>query len=117
MNEELKTDELIDAALDSYPLAPLPPMFVDQVMSQIKAASPRSFVASFRLELVDVMVPGLMALLFVASWLIGGSLEASSMEEALAHSWLASPWLFLGVLLLVVEVGVGAALCIWLWGD
>jgi hypothetical protein len=54
MNE---TDRLIDAALDSYPLAPLPPRFVRRTMAAIRAGSPAFPRPKFRLEFLDVALP------------------------------------------------------------
>lgn len=62
MNE---LDPLIDAALESYPKAPLPPRFVRRTMAAIRAAHrPR-----FRLEFLDLALPGFLALF--AATLVG----------------------------------------------
>ena len=67
MMDEL--DPRIDAALESYPLAPLPPGFVrrtidtlmNQSMSQIAPAQVR-----FQLEFTDIAIPSFLALFLLA---------------------------------------------------
>lgn len=64
MNE---TDRLIDAALDSYPLVPLPPRFVQRSMAAVRAVSrPR-----FRLEFLDLALPGFVILFTSTLALLG----------------------------------------------
>jgi hypothetical protein len=54
--DDNKYEQYIDAALDSYPEAPLPPDFVQDTMRQV-ALSTR-----FRVEFVDVAVPAFIAI-------------------------------------------------------
>jgi hypothetical protein len=61
-------DPRMDAALDSYPLTPLPPDFIKRTMGRVKAA-PR-----FRLHFVDLALPVFFSLftLLVAVFVLWG---------------------------------------------
>ena len=67
---------LIDTALDEYPLAPLPPGFINQVMRRVTALPLTAEPIRFRLQFLDlalsffwagILLLGLMLIL----WLTG----------------------------------------------
>lgn len=62
MNE---LDPRIEAALESYPITPLPRGFVRRTMAQIEPSSP-----SFRLDFLDVAIPLFLALFILTMGVI-----------------------------------------------
>jgi hypothetical protein len=119
-------DQLIDTALDERPIAPLPPAFVERVMARVHeapAATARPPVA-FRLELLDIAVPLLLACLVVLGLTLAGQLAVLGISTPLdwpvmlqAARWSFPPWLDLFVVILFAELCFTALFCVWLWLD
>jgi hypothetical protein len=79
-------DPLIDAALESYPLTPLPRRFVRRTMAVIR---PR-----FRLEFLDLALPGFFILFAatlagVAFWLVNALNPVWLLEIQIRAGWYA----------------------------
>lgn len=84
------SDPLIDAALDSYPLAPLPPHFVRRTMAGVRAGiRPR-----FRLEFLDLALPVFFILFAVTLtglgfWLLNALNPLWLLEIQIRAGWYA----------------------------
>jgi len=114
-------EKLIDAALDSYPVYPVPPGFTNRVMAQIVAKPVR-----FRLEFLDFILPAFFALFAGAGfaailaimilpdplWLLRLQLELQPLLWQLPEIRFSSLALFasLGVLALFFGLGVAVLL-------
>jgi hypothetical protein len=87
MNEN---DPLIDAALDSYPLAPLPPRFIGRTMAGIQAGSR----LRFRLDFLDLALPvffGIFGVTIIglALWLVNALNPLWLLELQIRAEWYA----------------------------
>jgi hypothetical protein len=82
-------DALIDAALDAYPLAPTPPQFSARVMAEVR--QPR---LAFRLDFLDLALPGFFALFSSAGFALALALIGGLSPLTLAK-WKLSIQLFL----------------------
>ena len=74
MDEMLTEERRIDEAIESYPLAPLPPGFTQQVMAQVQH-TPQLDV-TFRLQFIDLALPAFITAFVTAVsltilWLTG----------------------------------------------
>lgn len=117
-------DELIDSALAERPLAPLPAGFTERVMAQIQTAQTGAIAIRYKLELLDVALPLLVACLVAVVLALTGQLTFLGIPSPVDWSaalqsieWNAPEWLDWIALLLVVELCFGALFCIWLWLD
>lgn len=113
-------DHLLTQALESYPLAPLPPGFVHRVMARIE---PAPLLPRFRLQFVDLAVPAFASLLLVLLILLAAQTDWLLLlwDGETAVSPLPSLHLtptFTAVLMAVIgELTLLIALCWGLWGD
>ena len=118
MNES--HDNLLTQALESVPQAPLPPGFVNRVMTRIE---PAPLPPRFRLQFVDLAVPAFASLLLVTlillaaqtDWLtllLGGETVVSPLT-----SFQLTPTLTAIIMAVVGELALLGILCWGLWGD
>ena len=118
MNES--HDNLLTQALESVPQAPLPPGFVNRVMTRIE---PAPLPPRFRLQFVDLAVPAFASLLLVTlillaaqtDWLpllLGGETVVSPLT-----SFQLTPTLTAIIMAVVGELALLGMLCWGLWGD
>jgi hypothetical protein len=99
-------DSLIDAAFDSYPLAPLPPRFTRRTMAHI-FPRPR-----FRLEFLDLALPVFTTIFFISMtglgvWLINflnpfWLLELQAWAHWSAQNMSTFPWSLAAAVSIVV---------------
>ena len=118
MNES--HDNLLTQALESVPQAPLPPGFVNRVMTRIE---PAPLPPRFRLQFVDLAVPAFASLLLVTlillaaqtDWLpllLGGETVVSPLT-----SFQLTPTLTAVIMAVVGELALLVIFCWGLWGD
>jgi len=106
------SESLIDAALDSYPMAPLPRRFVRRTMAGIRAGSR----LRFRLEFLDVALPAFFVLFTgtltgLGFWLLNALNPLWLLEIRIRAGWYAQNLdaLPLGWFALVGFAGLSAA--------
>ncbi len=125
MEERDYQENWLDEALQSYPLADLPPGFVQRVMARV-AAQPRTAVPRFRLQFLDVAVAlawsSLFVLVLVGIFSYTGQIQVEWLPVRTLTAWLAgvptavSLWLGLGVII-IAEITLGLLVCTQLWQD
>ena len=119
-------DAHIDEALHSYPLAQLPPGFTDRVMAQV-AVTPQ-VEPQFRLQFIDLALPGFMAtfgtavLLFFlwlsGYWTIEGLPAISPPLALVAYLKTVPPsWFAITVCVLFIEIMAGLMIAARLIND
>lgn len=122
-----RQERMIDTALDEYPLAPLPPGFVEQVMSRISAPQPVT-PAPFKLQFLDVALPAFVAVFTAIVWGVGSWLAGQwylpwlpdspvTMEPVQQAMSQLAPWFSTSLILLAGSSVLIASLCLWLWLD
>ncbi len=124
-NDQDDPERLIDAALDAYPLAPIPPGFTARVMAEVRKPA-----VAFRLEFIDFAIPAFIAL-FSAVLLAAGMWAVLSIDRLtmlnlelqgkilLAHlavmpEQAAMAWIPLAVLCGGMAVVVGVCAGVWM---
>ena len=121
-------NSLIDAALDEYPLTPLPPGFTNQVMSRVTALPISTEPIQFRLQFLDVVLSffwaGILSLgLILILWLMGqlaapGAVDLQNSLTAVGQTGIMNlTWLGIGGALLAVEILFVVVVCVYLWLD
>lgn len=124
MDEMVSAEEqLLDQALTTLPLAPLPAGFTARVMAQIEQPAPIAPVR-FRLDFLDWAVPTFTAVFVIVVWLLLQSTAVVPVSDMLAGGNL--PGLIITLLshqmtrlflLLLLEIYIGAVVGLWLWYD
>ena len=123
-NPQKSPEDKIDDALNSYILEPLPPDFVNQVMSRVNAAATSPAPIHFRLDILDVAIPYFAAsfmaivLFMLQHWeSLGGTswAEPAAFSNAL-DNFEAGTLIFIG-LIVIVEMFIAGAVIVWLWTD
>jgi hypothetical protein len=122
MMNKANQESLIDEALDTYPIAPLPPGFVRRVMNRVHARQPVMVPERFQLDIVDIAVPLFITLFVVMLMVIAGTsdmadiveLQMSGLFNATAFG---ANWLIILLLVLAGEIGTGTLVYLWLWGE
>jgi len=117
-------DNSLDAAIESYPLAPLPSGFVNRLMAQVEQEPRAVDLPRFRLQFLDVALPAFLALfaLMVVTggiWL-GGQLNAAGLanpQSNLALIGQIPPWFGVGALAVLGEVTMMIMVGVRLWLD
>lgn len=121
---QLPPEEMIDEALNSYEPEPLPPDFVNQVMSRLKPVALPADQIRFRLDVLDIAIPYFAAsfmvvlLFLLRNWerLTGTHLvEPATFSNAL-NNFEPGTLILIG-LIACVEMSVAGAVIIWLWAD
>ena len=124
MNQAKRENDLLQSAVESYPLTPLPDGFVGRVMLQVRRDTQAVVLPKFRLQFLDVALPAFLALLvaligIVGSWWMG-ALGSTVMPE-IQFDWAAVrqavPWIAVGVTALLGEVAVVMMVGVRLWLD
>lgn len=122
---EQQSETMVEQALDEYPLAPLPPHFVRQVMVRV-ARLPQWQPEPFRLHWRDTVVPALMTvfvylLLSLSLWLFGRDVAWLPPTPALfsmnVDSLATVGWLSVAIMILVGEIGLLMWVGVSLWWD
>jgi hypothetical protein len=123
MNETQQQAALLDAALDAYPLTPLPAGFVRATMARLAPVAP----IRFRLHFLDVALPFGSALLMVTLlalflWLRGtmapAGLSLPNFEALPSLEIAGVSWAAVVVLILLGEIACLLAGVIFLtWGE
>ena len=123
MSNETEFDALLDQALDEMALAPLPDDFMPRLLAQVEdeavtaVAEPVAYQPEpFRLSLTDAIIPALLALLFAAFWTLS-RIEGTPTVETVRGFLFSAGWVPLVLLIVVVELAMGAVLCFWLFGE
>jgi hypothetical protein len=127
MNElyEQQSEAIVETALNEFPLAPLPPRFVAQVMARV-AHLPQWRPEPFRLNWRDGIVPAITTvfsylLLTLTLWLLGRDVAWLPDAPALFSSGLDSlttvGWLCIAMMILVGEIGLLLWVGIGSWWD
>lgn len=119
------TDRLIEQALAQRALAPLPPGFVDQLMTQIQTVPVRATRESirYRVELPDIAFSLLGASLMVLALGLSGHLAVLGIAAPIAWTavlptaWAPTNWPALIGLFVFAEICFGALFCVWMWLD
>jgi len=124
MNEFYDQDSFLDAAIETYPLAPLPTDFVSRVMTQVGQQPQVIILPRFKLQFLDVALPAFMALfalllVVVGMWLTGRldavGLPAVQLNLALAGQ--VPPWFGISAIVVLGEVMVAIMVGVMLWLD
>jgi hypothetical protein len=124
MNEFNDQDSFLDAAIETYPLAPLPTDFVSRVMTQVGQQPQVIILPRFKLQFLDVALPAFMALfalllVVVGMWLTGrldaAGLPAVQLNLALAGQ--VPPWFGISAVVVLGEVMVAIMVGVMLWLD
>ncbi len=113
MTNEIDFDTQLDIALDEMPLAPLPDDFVPRLMTQITAVQQPE---PFRPSLSDAVIPALLALLFAGFWLLT-RMDVDLSGEAVRALLFSTGWMPIVILVVAIELAMGAILCFWLLGE
>lgn len=125
LNLPEQPETTLEAALTDFPLAPLPPRFVEQVMAQVQRY-PRFQPEPFRLQFLDFALPAFwatfaMLLLALVSWSSGQWqmewLPAWPAQLAQISTLLQGQWGQVGVFVVLIEVMGGVVICATLWQD
>jgi len=116
-------EQLLDQALTTLPLAPLPAGFTACVMAQIEQQTHMAPVR-FRLDFLDWALPTFTAVFVLVVWLLLQNTAAAPVSDILAGGNL--PGLIITLLshqttrlflLLMLEIYIGAVVGLWLWYD
>jgi len=114
MMDEMMTEEArLDEAIDSYPLAALPPGFTQRVMKHV-VYTPQ-LEARFQLHFIDLAVPAFMtvfgtAVLLTTLWLTGHWTLENVPQPILTTSFanyleaIPEQWLLIGFIILLLEL-------------
>ena len=116
---------MIEAALNEYPLTPLPPHFVAEIMARV-ARLPQWRPEPFRVGWRDLLLPGVTAvfiylLLSLNLWLFGRDVAwLPDMPTLLSfdlNSFTTIGWFSIATMVLLGEVGLLLLLGMGLWWD
>jgi hypothetical protein len=123
-------DQIIEEALEERPYATLPPAFVGRVMARIEASQVTRQVIRYRLELLDLALPILVACLVVLG--LGLTGRFAFLGIATPINWsavlpaallslptrgLSANWNSLVGLLAFAEICLVGLFCVWFWLD
>jgi hypothetical protein len=123
--DEQQREVVVEAALDAYPLAPLPPDFVARLMARV-ARLPQWRPEPFRLQWRDLLLPAVAAifiylLLSLTLWLIGREVawlpETPVLFSMDLDSLTTVGWLSIAVMIVAGEVGLLLLVSVSLWWD
>ncbi len=107
-------DPRIDAALDTYPPAPVPSGIVQRAMRQIRTQSQAQSKPQFRLEFLDIVIPAFTAFfaLVVGALILWMLNHLDPLWTLKVRTWLQYVSLYATIIqpLPVIAVSVGAAL-------
>jgi hypothetical protein len=124
MSESNDQDSCLDAAIETYPLAPLPSGFVNRVMAQVKQQPQAIVRPRFRLQFLDVALPAFMALfallvMVVGMWLTGqlGAAGLPAVQLNLTSAGQVPPWFGISAVVVLGEVMVAIMVGAMLWLD
>ena len=122
---EQQSEVIVETALNEFPLAPLPPRFVAQVMARV-AQLPQWSPEPFRLNWRDGIVPAITTvfsylLLTLTLWLLGRDVAWLPDTPALFSLGLDSlttvGWFCIALMILVGEIGLLLWVGIGTWWD
>jgi hypothetical protein len=124
MSESNNRDSILDAAIESYPPAPLPSGFVNRVMAQVRQQPQAIVPPRFRLQFLDVALPAFLALftflvVVVGMWLTG-QLDAAGLPGTQLNLTLAGQipaWFGISAVAVLGEVMVAIMVGVTLWLD
>lgn len=118
MDEQLSTDPILDEALDSLPVEPLPPHFVNRVMAEVRQTPQAAAHESFRLNYLDFLIPGFLLLFFVlitAVFVISSSQGVDLFNSSQSFAGVqGAAVLFLA---LFIEICLGVIAYFYLWSE
>ena len=111
--DEITEEARLDEAINSYPLALLPPGFSQRVMAEVSRTS--QFEARFRLQFIDLVLPAFMtvfgtAVLLTTLWLSGHWTIAGLPQPTTAIPFsnyleaIPDEWIGVGLMILLLEL-------------
>lgn len=124
MSESNERDSILDAAIESYPLAPLPSGFVGRIMAQVGQQSQDIVLPRFQLQFLDVALPAFLALfaflvVTVGVWLTRGlnSAGLAGFQLNLTLIGQIPAWFGLSAIAVIGEVMAVIMVGVMLWLD
>ena len=119
MDEQLSNDPILDEALDSLPLEPFPPHFVNRVMAEVQQTPQAVVHESFRLNYLDFLIPGFLVFFFgliTAVFIIATSqgMDLFSANQTFVGGVSGTAVLFLA---LFIEMCLGVIAYFYLWSE